>query len=296
MRTLTTLLFTLLTYTSSFSQNLDVSYIPEPNDKVTMSEYNRGKELLHNAYDQYTGDGKVTYVDFWNVAFALSHMGVEKEIILSYLRKAKATDSESFCKIANFQIDRRGGLSETPFYKLLGEAYTHLISDCSGIIIEPVSMEARLREKEKLELARYNERLIDKLITLMDMDQRYRTSSELYKKNQAKQDRLDAKVQEKLTLILEKYGYPGKELVGEPFMNYACLLIEHGGKLDYQEKYLPMVVEAYHKGQVDKAFLTMLIDRVQWKKTGKQIYGSHMGVPFESAKVISEVKSKYGLR
>jgi len=296
MKKYVTLLAAVLINTLSFSQTIDTNYFPEYNNTASKSDYNRGKELLKNAYDQISNREKIYYADYWNVAFAFSHMGVKKEVILNYLKKSKVTNHESFCKIVNLQIDARNGLSETPFYKLLRHLYEKLIADCKGISIESFSIEEKLREKEKLNLNNYNEKLIDKLIICMEKDQRYRTSPSLYKNNMNKQNNLDKEVQEQIIEILQEFGYPGKDLVGEPFMNYACLLIEHGGTLDYQEKYLPIVVKAYHNNQMDRIYLHMLIDRVQWKKTGKQIFGSHRDIPFETAEVIDEVKNKYGLK
>ena len=125
----------------------------------------------------------------------------------------------------------------------------------------------------------------------MDKDSFYRYKTEW----DERQRKLDMDVQLELTEILNTYGYPGKSLVGENYMNYACLMIEHGGELEYQEKYLPMVAEALKNGELEKNYVRMLIDRIHWKKTNKQIFGSQNGVPFDTDEVIREFKAKYNL-
>ncbi len=288
-------LVVLLISISSFSQEIDTDYFPEYNNTVTMSDYNRGKHLLENAYSQISDPAKVHEIDYWNVAFAFSYMGIEKNIVFDYLKKSKTINSENFCAIANRQIDARKGLSKTPFYKLLGERYAKLICDCEGVVVNEISIEQRIKEKEKLDLSKYNEKVIDILIRCMDKDQRYRASSSLYANNRDKQTILDREIQEEMNSVFEEFGYPGKDLVGEIFMDYACLFIEHGGELNYQEKYLPLVAEAYKNDQVSKPYLKMLIDRIHWKKNKKQVFGSHMGIDFESSDIIKEVKKKYDL-
>ena len=48
-------------------------------------------------------------------------------------------------------------------------------------------------------------------------------------------------------------------------------------------------------GEVKKPYVRMLVDRIHWKKTGKQIFGSHGSIPFDDEKTIQQYREKYGL-
>ena len=39
----------------------------------------------------------------------------------------------------------------------------------------------------------------------------------------------------------------------------------------------------------------MLLDRIHWKETNKQYFGSHVGVPLETEEEIKRIKLKYGI-
>ena len=279
------------------AKNIDTSYYPKYNNDISKSEYNRGLEILKNSYRQIIEDNnrEPYYADYWNVATAYAIMFVEKENVWKYLKKAKSLNNENFCIIVNSSVESKEGIENTTFYKFLGDEFVSFISDCKGIINSPESIEKKLKRKHALDLSKLNEVLIDQLIILSEKDQRYRYQKSVYDKNWKAQTDLDNEVQTEMILILDEYGYPGKDLVGETFMNRSCMLIEHFLSLEHQEKYLPMVVKAYHDGQLNKNYLTMLIDRIHSKKTGKQIFGSHVDVPFESVKELKRIKSKYGL-
>ncbi|MFO7862473.1 MAG: DUF6624 domain-containing protein [Salinivirgaceae bacterium] len=279
----------------SFSQVIDLGYFPEYNGAVSKEKYNWGKEVLKNSYAQINGVNDVCYADYWNIAVAYASMGVDKQVVFDFLKKSKSSSKEDFCMIVNDHIEHKEIIENTRFYELLGGVYKEFVSDCHGFKNESSTIEEMMKMKESIDLNKCNDSLIDVLIVNIEKDQRYRYSTSVYDNNKTKQDSLDCVVQANMMKILDQFGYPGKDLVGEPFMNYASLMIEHGGSLDYQEKYLPMVAEACQKGQVDRTALRMLIDRVYWKKTGKQIFGSHVGIPFHANKVITKVKRKYNL-
>lgn len=277
------------------AQTIDPNYYPEYNKSVSKSTYDRGKEILKNSYEQYleASDGE-TYIDYWNIAFAFSKMGVDEPTIMKYLNKAKALDHNDFCMIVNQQAYVNQGIENTPFYQLIEDEYLELTQSCFEIQMTSITISELKLKKAEIDITKYNEQLIDQLIVCIEKDQRYRGNN-TYEENKSKQDILDNEVQIELTKILDTYGYPGKGLVGEPFMNYTCIMIEHGGSLDYQEKYFPHVVEAYKLKQMDKGALKMLVDRIHWKKYKKQIFGSHVGVPFDTPEVISSLREKYGL-
>ncbi|MEQ9415341.1 MAG: hypothetical protein RIF39_16015 [Cyclobacteriaceae bacterium] len=277
-------------------QLIDTDYFPEFEENVSLSEYNHGREILRNAYRQIKEDGgNVNYADYWNVAVAYANMGVDKGIVFPYLIRSKNIAQEKFCMIANYQISLNGDIEEAIFYKMFDQAYVILLQGCEGMESKPLTIEKLKAEKEKMSLTGLSESLIDRLIVCMEKDQRFRYSPTVYTENWEKQNALDDEVQEEMISILEEFDYPGRDLVGDRFMNFACLFIEHGGDLDYQDKYLPVVVDAFHNGQMSKSYLTMLIDRIHWKHTGKQLFGSHAAIPFDEPEIISQVIELYNL-
>lgn len=79
----------------------------------------------------------------------------------------------------------------------------------------------------------------------------------------------------KVQRIIEHYGYPGKRLVGEKQNETTWLVIQHA-PLPVQEKYLPLMQEAARQGQLSKASVALLEDRIHVRKGEKQLYGSQV--------------------
>lgn len=284
-------LFSLLIFAFAKAQNAQNEFIPKNKRNVSNEDYLRAIGLLKSNYQNIReNQGKVNYANYWNKAFAYATMKYDKDSIFDNLTKSRNLNNESFCYIANAQL-KNTHYKQLKFYKMLGDAYLPFLKSCEGIEFNRTTLEERWKEKKQLNLTGFNESVIDKLIVLMDKDQYYRFDTTW----DERQRQLDSEVQVALTKILNTFGYPGKSMVGESYMNYACLMIEHGGDLEYQEKYLPMVTEALKEGEVEKNYVRMLIDRIHWKKTDKQIFGSQNGVPFDTEEVIREFKVKYNL-
>lgn len=78
-----------------------------------------------------------------------------------------------------------------------------------------------------------------------------------------------------VTDILDKYGWLGKEEVGETATSGLWLTIQHND-LATQLKYLSMLKEATKNGKANLADVAMLEDRMAIKQGKKQIYGSQV--------------------
>lgn len=79
----------------------------------------------------------------------------------------------------------------------------------------------------------------------------------------------------KVQAILDKYGWLGKDVVGETGNSTLFFVIQHADKAT-QEKYLPMLRDAVKKGKATASNLALLEDRVAIKQGKKQIYGSQI--------------------
>ncbi len=264
------------------------SYIPPKPDNVSESEYRRGKLILQNSYIQIkSAKNGIVASDYWNFAMAYLAMGQPKDTIYNFLLKSKTIDPPSFCKIATYANNQYNGIENVKFYKEIGIAYKQLIESCSSIEIKPA------KEVDILTYAKlggFNFEVVSELDRIAKLDQKYRLSD-----NIDQQRPLDIQNTKDIEALIERYGYPGRKLVGERFQSVAWAVIQHA-ELHYQEKYLPLIHKAVLEKQLEEQPLKMLIDRVYWKKTGFQIFGSQGGVDFADDKIIADVKKKYSLK
>ncbi len=281
----------LLGFVLQFASAQEIGFIPPKSNAVSQEDYNKGKYILENTYKSMEEHGDIVYADYWNIAVGYSYIGYDKNKIFELLKKSKEMDAESFCAIIHHG---KKEVKSGKFFKLFGDDFLALIADCEGVGV-PKPMKSSLKEKAHYKGLNYD--LIAQLDAMMVKDQKYRRDDDVLanKAKWAKQKALDEENQKALKIIFEKYGYPGKSLVGDEYDDYACLILEHGSDLDFQEKWFPAVAEAMKQGELDKNIVRMLIDRIHWKKTGRQIFGSHIGVPMEEEKVIREIQYRYGL-
>jgi len=294
MKTLMTTIICVIAM-NVYSQDIEIGYIPEQREGITDEKYNKGKKALEYVYKNLKKEYKLTQSTYWNLAAGFNYMGEEPEHIYNLLVSAKKVNPKGFCIVMDVNLHGRD-IKSSPFYKTIGDRFLNLVADCNEADIKPETLEELFAKKESLDLTGLNEPLIDRLILLMEKDRRYRGRSMKYmKENKEAWIKLDTEARADLIKIFEEYGYAGKDIVGEKYQDYMCLFLEHVGKLNAQEKYLPLVVDAYKNKQLTDMPLKMLIDRIYSTKTNTQIFGSHGGVPYADDKTIAEVKEKYGL-
>jgi len=118
--------------------------------------------------------------------------------------------------------------------------------------------------------------LFKRISKMYSRDMFYRNASDSYLITNSKlQDSLDKLNQQELVLIIDSFGYPGKSIVGASMMNKAFLVIQHSN-LIYQEKYLPILIEAANKGELNWQSVALLLDRIEMLNGRLQIYGSQV--------------------
>jgi hypothetical protein len=74
-----------------------------------------------------------------------------------------------------------------------------------------------------------------------------------------KQARLDKRNLKRLVQIIDKYGWPGRSLVGKESSLTAFLIIQHAD-LEDQKKYFPMLKEAVRRGEANQDYAALLED------------------------------------
>jgi len=94
------------------------------------------------------------------------------------------------------------------------------------------------------------------------------TQQEIYEKNHIVNER-------KVKTILDKYGWPTKEMIGEQGNWTICNVIQHSDN-EVRIKYLPMMRKAVKDKKLEPRFLVRAEDRIATEKGGLQIYGGQM--------------------
>jgi|SRR5690554_2288722 len=73
--------------------------------------------------------------------------------------------------------------------------------------------------------------------------------------------------------IVDKYGYPGKSLVGEPENETAWFVFQHSDKI---EDYFPLIKKAGEVGELKMSKVAMMEDRMLMQRGEAQIYGTQV--------------------
>jgi hypothetical protein len=103
--------------------------------------------------------------------------------------------------------------------------------------------------------------------------ERFGRESKEYKYVWSLIDRQDSISIHKLTKIIDKYGWLGKNRVGDEANQAIWLVLQHS-KLEVQEKYLPLLRKSVAKGESEGWHLAFLEDRVLMYNEKKQKFGT----------------------
>ena len=90
----------------------------------------------------------------------------------------------------------------------------------------------------------------------------------------------------KVTKILDKYGWLGKDVIGEQGNSTLFLVIQHAD-LKTQEKYFPMMQQAVRNHKAKAGNLALLEDRIALRRGKKQIYGSQVASSLDGQMFVS---------
>ncbi len=105
--------------------------------------------------------------------------------------------------------------------------------------------------------------------------------------------------------IIQEFGYPSKELVGEPANETVFYVIQHSDKI---EQYLPIIRKAAKNGDISMRKLAMMEDRHLMHNGKEQIYGTqirgqkdkegnwiHFVWPIKNPDSVNIIREKIGL-
>ena len=101
-----------------------------------------------------------------------------------------------------------------------------------------------------------------------DESKEFLEQQEIYEKNHAINEK-------KIRAILDKSGWPKKEIIGERGNRTICNVIQHAEN-DIRIKYLPMMKQAVLDKQLNPQLLVRAEDRIATERGDLQIYGGQM--------------------
>lgn len=124
-----------------------------------------------------------------------------------------------------------------------------------------------------------NPPLLDELLELKqrDLDTRSRLLKEgrLYGEYAEEMQQVHRENAKRLNEIVSKHGWPGISLVGLEGSRAAWLIAQHSiGTPDLQRRFLTLLAQASEKGDVPKAQVAFLTDRIRFNEQKPQLYGT----------------------
>ncbi|MFI7642264.1 DUF6624 domain-containing protein [Nonomuraea sp. NPDC049400] len=151
-------------------------------------------------------------------------------------------------------------------------------------------------------------RLRDELLERMNRDQEVRTGiprgATWTDEQIAEFDAVDARNAAFLKRVIARYGWPGRDLVGEEAAHAAWLLAQHADQdVAFQRECLPLLEKAAAAGQATWADYAYLVDRVCVAAGSPQVYGTQYGMrdgqlefqPIEDLDHLDERRARVGL-
>jgi hypothetical protein len=140
-------------------------------------------------------------------------------------------------------------------------------------------------------------------IQAQELQNKYGNNSDEFKKLWKTVQIKDSINLDKITEVLDKYGWLGRDIVGDIGNSALFLVIQHAD-LKTQEKYLSMMQDAVKAHRANRTDLALLEDRIEIRNGRKQIYGSQIGMsddnkyyisPLLDPEKVDERRAKVGL-
>lgn len=139
-------------------------------------------------------------------------------------------------------------------------------------------------------------------ILLIDARERYGRDSEMASKIHRQMKIIDSASAIRAQRIVDRYGWPEKDDIGEEACEALFLCIQHADGTDIQQKYLPILEQAVREGNAEPWHLAFLTDRVRMNRGEKQVYGTQSIsgkepyiIPLEDPDRVDSLRQSIGL-
>jgi len=253
-----------------------LNYQPVKNEN-SQSSFTEGLRFLEETKKRIRKNNGLDVSDYWNLLTVFNNLNESNENIDIAFRKF--FDTESSCEYL------------LSFEKLF-DRYTEYLQSKMVDQLKICRTSSHSEKKETINTEQYSkDRGLDKnLVALMNS---IGLSDQKDRYNKKFQKELDIKNQLKIDSLFSEYKtYIGRTLVGNEFENVMWQVIQHS-RLDYMEKYLPIVYSAVKSNELKEGTLKYLIDRIYSEKYNYQIFGSQDNVRMIGEQTRNEVKAKY---
>lgn len=178
-----------------------------------------------------------------------------------------------------------------------------LVTACSATSDSPAMAQA---PAAAVPVTQPNSVLRDELLAMAREDQRIRR--EWIKKPddstiKAEAVAIDQRNQARIVEIVERYGWPGRSLVGEKASGAAWTLLQHSS-MEILHRYLPLMEAAARLGELDWSLVATTIDRMRINEGKPQVYGTQfrrengewVPYPIEDEPSVDERRKSVGLQ
>lgn len=121
---------------------------------------------------------------------------------------------------------------------------------------------------------------------------------------EARMAAMDADSTARMKRIVQRYGWPGPDLVGRDGADAAFLFVQHSPDLAFQRAMLPLVRKSYESGKLSAWSYALLLDRVLTREGKPQVYGMAVNrwsgkgpvlYPIEDEPNVDKRRAKIGL-
>jgi hypothetical protein len=273
-----------LLHAETFEQEV-LAYVPQLKEGLTQDKINYGNRILDEVKSGVKKRAeKFTVADYFNVLSAFLTLNEREENIRLAFQKFKA--SEGSCE---YLLAFKNIVLENEKYDIIQSEFIEAARQCEASqgATEAFDIKDYIQER-KLDRA-----LVERMDYVNTLDQKYRTADGL----DAEQHRADKENQHSIDSLYTIYKrYIGRSLVGPRYEVTMWAVIQHAG-VDYMEKYLPVVHQAYLDKELEAGPLKMLIDRYYGLRYGYQVFGSQTGFDFKLATEAQKaaIVKQYGL-
>lgn len=272
------LIFIIIIVSTGFGQNyIDYYHLCNESDK---EQYAGNTELALYKLEKAFEIVEYVHADQYEKASKLAIKNKDFEKGFSYAKKAVKNGSTShfwkskklkkfrtstYFKILNDSVE----LWEQQHLKTINFPYLHLIDSLHYL-------DQRIIRKNKNVKGNY----------LIDKD---KLPKDLYD--------LDSMIFQTLLVAIEKYGFPSQQVIGISGYQKALIIVHHNFRLEQNEKYHPIVIQAVHRGEyLPSDFAGMYEQYYMWYKGRTYFTTFDKNLSEENLKRINKNRLKFGLK